>query len=146
MIDVKSPLRSVRVLTGLISASVITTAAGHGIGLGAAALSFLMQKQTFIRETETPLEQPSFNIKFGRVARTLVYEDRLGTLSFVFDISPAQVPLVGKWKLHLCPRPLIPDGDKYRQATTEEDERVALALERTKEYAASRGYVVELSG
>jgi hypothetical protein len=75
-----SPLshNALRVLTGLISASVITIAAGHAIGLGAAALSFLLAKaQTFIRETETPLEQPSFNIKFGRVARTLVYEDTL---------------------------------------------------------------------
>ena len=85
-----------------------------------------------------------FTVCFGRTARTLVYEDVLGTVCFTFDISPAKDQSTGKWNLHLGNQAFLPDGKRLECQTPAEYERVRLALEKVKEYASSRGYQVEL--
>ena len=86
---------------------------------------------------------PKFKICFGRIGRTLVCQDDVGTIYFSFDISPAESHAKEKWKLHLDPRPLTQVGDKLDYASNTDRERVAIALEEAKAYSAGRGYLVE---
>jgi hypothetical protein len=75
----------------------------------------------------------------------LVYEDAEGAICFTFDLSPAEDQAKGKWKLHLDRQPLTQEGKKLECTTAAERKRVTVGLERTKEYAASRGYLVDFS-
>ena len=43
----------------------------------------------------------NFKVSFGRIARTLVYEDAQGTILFTFDASPTKDQATGKSNLHL---------------------------------------------
>jgi hypothetical protein len=86
-----------------------------------------------------------FRVHFGPIARTLVYQDRLGTICFAFDISPANDGSKTGWRLHLGQQPLTEHGNKMECETEAEQQRIALALERTKQYVSARGYRVNLS-
>jgi hypothetical protein len=87
---------------------------------------------------------PKFKVSFGSIARTLVCEDEIGHICFTFDVSPAGSDAKEKWKLHLDPRPLLPQGQIFEHMSPADKDRVAAALEATKVYAASCGYIVEL--
>ena len=75
----------------------------------------------------------------------LVYEDAEGVICFAFDLSADEDQAKEKWKLHLDRQPLTQEGKKLECTTTAERKRVTVGLERTKEYAASRGYLVDFS-
>lgn len=85
-----------------------------------------------------------YKVSFGSIARTLVYEDSLGGICFAFDVSPADDLSKAKWNLHLGRQALTPNGEKLLHNTTAETERIAVALDKIKEYAASRGYLVAI--
>jgi len=82
-------------------------------------------------------------VMFGKVAGTLVYEDELGQMVFVFDVSPAKDDSTGKWKLYLNSQPLV-NGKVAQPKTESEWQRIATAVEGTKQYAESRGYLIEV--
>ena len=82
-----------------------------------------------------------FKVSFGRIARTLKYEDSEGTILFPFDVSPNEKTL-GRWNLHM-PRQGVTENGKTLDCSTEEvRHRVETAFERTRQFASSRGYEV----
>jgi hypothetical protein len=86
----------------------------------------------------------NYKVEFGKTARTLLYEDTLGTILFVFDVSVGKDESTGKSRFYLDNRPMI-DRKAFEPKTEAERHRVAVALERTKQYATSCGYLVEVS-
>jgi hypothetical protein len=86
---------------------------------------------------------PKFKIGFGKVARTLVCEDDIGTICFTFDISPAGNHAKENWKLQLDPRPLGLQAESFEYMSVADNDRAAAAFEQAKAYAASKGYLVE---
>ena len=76
----------------------------------------------------------------------MVYKDAAGSLLFTFDVSPAAKQSGRKSNLHLDKGELIEVGGKLLKYgnTASERERLAMARERVREYAASCGYVVIL--
>jgi len=84
-----------------------------------------------------------FAVSFGRIGRTLLYEDAFGTLLFAFDVAPS-IGTQKEWTLHLGKQPLATDGTMIEYANRAERERVAVALQRVKDYVSSRGYDVEM--
>jgi hypothetical protein len=86
----------------------------------------------------------TFNIKFGRIARTLVCEDAMGTIVFTFETGPAESQFKQKSKLYLGAGALIQVGDTLQHASPADADRVAIALEETRRYAESCGYWVEV--
>jgi hypothetical protein len=81
-----------------------------------------------------------FKVSFGNVARTIVYEDIYGVVCFAFDISPSEDNAIVKWSLQIGHQSLTREGSMLKCAP----ERVKIALERIKEFATSRGYLVEI--
>ena len=57
--------------------------------------------------------QTPHKVSFGRTGRTLVYEDAIGTLLFVFDCSPADQRSGKNWNLHLSRSALLDLGGKF---------------------------------
>ncbi len=88
-------------------------------------------------------EASSFGIRFGKTARTLVYEDAIGSICFAFDLSPAEGSRHGKWNLQLGDRALTLEGGDVECRADPERDRIRVARERVVEYAKSRGYIVE---
>ncbi len=86
-----------------------------------------------------------FKVSFGKIARTLVYEDALGAFCFAFEVSPAEDQSQGEWNLYLGRQGLTLDGRKIAIQTETEQERVALAWKRAKQYASSQGYRVDVA-
>jgi len=86
---------------------------------------------------------PEFTVSFGRVDRTLIYVDGIGSLCFTFDVSPSEGSAT-KWTLYLDQKPLTEDCKVLECRTQQDRERVAQALQRTKEYTTSRGYDVRV--
>ena len=84
-------------------------------------------------------ESPEFKVSFGPTAGTLVYEDQLGVIMFACDISPSEES-TGRYNLHLGRQPLTEDGKFMECKNPLDRERVALALDRTRQYVSSRGY------
>ena len=88
-----------------------------------------------------------YKVSFGRIAKTILYEDSFGTIRFGFDVSPYGDPSKGKWTIGL-ERP----ADQLKQADSIEDEqlrtteqkRIETAFERVKEYLFSCGYQVKI--
>jgi hypothetical protein len=75
-----------------------------------------------------------YKVSFGRIARTLIYEDSKGTLCFTFDVDTSN----GKNTLIL---------ERMGKSLIEaEQSRFDLALERAKQYLLSRGHEVEVFG
>jgi hypothetical protein len=89
-------------------------------------------------------DAPDYRVSLGKIARTIVYYDALGAISFVFDASALEDESKDKWKLYLDRRPMV-DNKTYEPRTESERQRIAFAIERTKEYAESKGYLVEVS-
>ena len=90
-------------------------------------------------------ESAKYKVSFGRVARTLIYEDVLGVLVFAFDCSPAEVQQEKKWNLHLGRKALTGEAVNtalYENTPEFDANRASLALERVRLYASSCGYVV----
>jgi hypothetical protein len=87
---------------------------------------------------------PDFKISFGRIARTMVYEDPQGKLVYTFDVSQATEQKNAQSTLHLDRRPLTETHELVTSASPTESERFATALHRTANYAASCGYAVEI--
>jgi hypothetical protein len=82
-----------------------------------------------------------YNVKFGRTARSLVYEDQEGSLLFGFDISPASNAELGKWLIQLGSTPLTEQCKPIEFPVSKE--RLSFATEKTKQFLLSRGYQVE---
>jgi hypothetical protein len=79
----------------------------------------------------------------------LVYEDAAGILHFTFDGSPAEEQSGKKSNLYLSQGALIEVGGKlvlFDVDTESKRERLATALERVKQFASSRGYIVLRDG
>src|SRR5262249_31468593 len=91
-------------------------------------------------------EDPKYKVDFGRIARTLIYEDSQGALCFCFDIDPLKDPSTGKWTLLLGSQALSADGSEViRPRSPSEHIWIKTAFERTWQFAVSCGYNVELS-
>jgi len=82
-----------------------------------------------------------FKVSFGRVARTLKYEDSDGTITFPFDVSPSEKS-PGHWKLHMALEGVIEEGKILDCSTEKVRHRMATAFERTRQFASSCGYEV----
>ena len=75
-----------------------------------------------------------YNITLGTVARTILYRDAIGTLTFTFDVD-----LVNGQDIVIL--------DPHSKSLIEAEQlRINLAFERIKEYLISRGYKVEMFG
>jgi hypothetical protein len=78
----------------------------------------------------------NFKVNFGRVGRSLIYEDDSGTLLFSFDFAEPDGKRIIIYKAELTsdlkpiPSVLLED----------EQSRLQLAHERVKQYVVSRGY------
>jgi hypothetical protein len=87
-----------------------------------------------------------YKVAFGRLARTLVYEDAAGKLLFSPGTTAEKQP--GKQStIYLEKGALIEVNGKHlihRGNTEFERERLAEALERVSQYVTSYGYVVLL--
>jgi hypothetical protein len=84
-----------------------------------------------------------YTVSFGRVARTMIYEDTQGVLVFTFDVRPAPDSNTKRWILSLGRRPLTEDHQMVVASTENERRRVDEAAGRTLGYALSCGYIVE---
>ena len=87
----------------------------------------------------------AYQISFGALAGTLVYEDPSGVIVFAFEIFPSEDTEKGKWMLGLSSKPRSEDG-KLINVDPSGYRRVSQAFERTKQYVLSRGYQVKVSG
>jgi hypothetical protein len=79
-------------------------------------------------------DSDEYNVILGTVARTILYRDAIGTLTFTFDVDSVN----GQNIVIL---------DPHSKSLIEcEQVRINLAFERIKKYLISRGYKVELFG
>jgi hypothetical protein len=88
-----------------------------------------------------------YKVSFGKTARTLLYEDSNGTVRFGFDVNPSQEKSKEKWTIELeCPSNEYERiaSIKNRQLWVAEQKRVDIAIERTKQYLISCGYLVKI--
>jgi len=86
-----------------------------------------------------------YRVRFGQIARTVVYEDKLGTLLLTFDVTPAVEGSEKKWNLILGKRPLVEREGRYslyERDPSFKRERVESAVERVIGYVSSCGYFV----
>jgi hypothetical protein len=72
--------------------------------------------------------KPDFTVKFGRIARTILYQDSEGELTFTLDSSPN-----GRHSITLEHHPLV----------ARKDDRYDIAFERAKQHLESCGFQVE---
>jgi hypothetical protein len=86
---------------------------------------------------------PSYNVSLGKVARTLLYEDSLGTMLFSFDVDTT-----GDRKFVILERPLNRlneiDTVKDDRKRTAQHERVRLAFDRTRQHLIQEGHQVKI--
>ena len=78
-----------------------------------------------------------FTVRFGKIARTLEYEDSEGRIGFGFDGSP-------KGQKHLVLEHGATAGDF--KTVIPRGARYDLAFERVRQYLVSCGYEVEIFG
>jgi NDP-sugar pyrophosphorylase family protein len=76
--------------------------------------------------------RPDYRVNFGRIARTLLYEDSEGTISFTFELSEQGS------KTHFLLEGRVDKGDSREQQA-----RRNLAFERASQYLISGGHKVE---
>jgi len=81
-----------------------------------------------------------FKVSFGRIGRTLCYEDKEGALLFCFEAAPSTDPAKKKWTIFLGNRALSGDGKEMIPASA----RIETAFVRAKNYLITCGYEVEL--
>jgi hypothetical protein len=75
-----------------------------------------------------------YDISLGSIARTILYRDAIGTLTFTFDVDSVNAQN-------------IVILDPHSKSLIEcEQVRINLAFERIKEYLIARGYKVEMFG
>jgi hypothetical protein len=86
---------------------------------------------------------PEYQVRFGRDARTIIYEDQGGSLCFGFDFLPSRNPARGKWTVELGRQALTGDCTRTLPLTEECRPRIELAIERIKQYLLSCGYQIE---
>lgn len=80
-------------------------------------------------------ENAKYNVRFNSdVAYTLIYEDPVGTLLFIFEIGETSKHVI----LHRIP---LENQIRVKTPTA----RSTQALARAKEFLANRGYIVEVS-
>jgi hypothetical protein len=74
-----------------------------------------------------------YRVDFGKIARTILYEDSKGTLCFTFDADSSTKP-----------QTVFLERQSNAQLNPDEQLRIDLALNRTKEYLHSCGYQVQV--
>jgi hypothetical protein len=85
---------------------------------------------------------PKFKLSFGKIARTILCQDAIGTLRFTFDVSSADGQEKSKW--HLERRPFVLEGGTFKPPLATDEDRARAALEEVKDWLASKGYLVEV--
>jgi predicted metallo-beta-lactamase superfamily hydrolase len=93
------------------------------------------------------MRAPEYRVKLGQTARTILYEDSLGTLCFVFDVCPRIKERNKEWTLTLSKAPLVMVSGKparYERDPNFNQERAESALRRVEEWASSRGYQISV--
>lgn len=73
-------------------------------------------------------------VRFGKIARTLIYDDPLGSIRFTFDIGDKTQSGQNTIVLE-HPGRSSPDND---------EQRISTAMDRAREYLVSCGYNVEV--
>src|SRR5215469_2482019 len=101
---------------------------------------------TILKLSSRPHQQkfmPSYGVSLGNEARTLLYEDSLGTVLFSFDVDTA-----GGGKSLILERPLsrLSEINSIRdnRTRTTQRARLSLAFERTKEHLIQLGLQVKI--
>ena len=85
----------------------------------------------------------NYKVQFGREYRAIEYEDAQGHYTFTFDYDVAEYMAKGTTKkLFLSKGPPIKAMKVMECNNQAERERVAMMLERVKEYLSSLGYEV----
>ncbi len=91
------------------------------------------------------IDAVDYKVSWGRIARTLVDEDAVGSLCFVFDVDPAPPHSGRSSTIYLSKGPLIEVSGKleiYECHSALERDRLATALERVRQYCVSCSYIV----
>lgn len=86
-----------------------------------------------------------FQKYLGQIARTLVYEDSMGTLLLTFDVGPTEQQSREISTLFLSRQSLVEIGGKhvsYFADTKFERERIAASSDRVRQYCAFRAFFV----
>ena len=86
-----------------------------------------------------------YRVRFGALAGTLVYEDEDGVIIFMFEIRPSERPEKGRWTIDLSSSPRNGEAKPFESEVSGGQERVRLAFERTKQYALSSGYQIDVA-
>ena len=73
-------------------------------------------------------------VSFGKIARTLIYEDSLGSVLLTFDIGD---------KIQSAQNTIILEHPG-RSSPGNDDQRIRTAMDRAREYLVSCGYNVEI--
>lgn len=86
---------------------------------------------------------PSYSISLGNEARTLLYEDSLGTILFSFDIDAANG---GKILILERPLSLLNKINAVKDNRTRTTQRIRLsqAFDRTREHLIRQGHQVKI--
>jgi hypothetical protein len=85
---------------------------------------------------------PKFKVSFGKIAETILCQDAIGTMRFIFDVSSADGQ--GKPKWHLDPRSFVLEGGTFKLPLATDEDRARAALEEIKDWLASKGYSVQV--
>lgn len=88
-----------------------------------------------------------YKVSFGKIARTILYEDFEGVIRFTFDASPSKESSERRWTMILERPP-----GRFRQIDEIEDEhlrtveqrQLELAFERVRQYLVACGYQVKI--
>jgi hypothetical protein len=86
---------------------------------------------------------PSYNVSLGNVARTLLYEDALGTILFSFDLDATDA---GKFVILERPLSRLNEINAVENCRTRTAQRarVSLAFERIREHLIQHGHQVKI--
>ena len=81
-----------------------------------------------------PGQERDYKVSFGSIARTILYEDSLGTLRFTFDVDTSR----GQ-------ETIVLEGS-VKPPSADAEVRNNLARDRIREYLVALGYQVEVVG
>ncbi len=82
------------------------------------------------------------DVRFGKIARTIICDDENGALLFCFDVAPSTDATKKKWTVYLGQRATEEEGTELLPPSR----RVEAAFERVKAYLVKCGYEVEIDG
>jgi hypothetical protein len=88
------------------------------------------------------MDQSQFSVRFGAEARTIVYQDPVGEMLFVFDVDPNDTRPSTKWTVYLSPVPLTVQRTRLDKTIAIDAQRIELARQRVAAYVESCGYIV----